>query len=131
MSHRLLLSAALGLGLMALPAHAFLARNNLVVVAEGGQTFNIPFRGKSGASEFWCAAGDYVQNFLGLPGSTRIWRLSEPPRRRGEGVRFSLSPEGAASSTGLAMFGSGPPGSITASMALNICPPLSNRFGRN
>jgi hypothetical protein len=87
MSQRFLLPAALAFGLIAAPASAFLSRNNLLVVPEGRDTFNIPFRGKSGDSEFWCAAGDYVQNFLRLPANTRIWRLSEPPRRRGEGIQ--------------------------------------------
>jgi hypothetical protein len=128
MSQRFLLPAALAFGLIAAPASAFLSRNNLLVVPEGRDTFNSPFRGKSGDSEFWCAAGDYVQNFLGLPANTRIWRLSEPPRRRGEGIRFSLRPEGAASRTGLAVFGSGPPGSVLAITALGVCPPRFNRF---
>ena len=127
MSQRILIPAVLAFGLIAAPASAFLSRNNLLVVPEGGTTFNIPFRGKSGDNEFWCAAGDYVQNFLGLSGSTRIWRLSEPPRRRGEGIRFSLSPEGAASRTGLAVFGSGPAGSVLAATAIGVCPPRFNR----
>jgi hypothetical protein len=127
MSQRFLIPAALAFGLIAAPASAFLSRNNLLVVPEGGDTFNIPFRGKSGDSEFWCAAGDYVQNFLGLPANTRIWRLSEPPRRRGEGIRFSLRPEGAASRTGLAVFGSGPTGSVLAITALGVCPPKFSR----
>lgn len=128
MSLRILVPAALAFGLIAAPASAYLSRNNLLVVPEGGNTFNIPYRGRSGDNEFWCAAGDYVQNFLGLPGNTRIWRLSEPPRRRGEGIRFSLSPEGAASRTGLAVFGTGPAGSVLAITATGVCPPRFNRL---
>ena len=131
MMPRHLIPAVLALGLTAVPASAWLSRNNLVVVPEGGDTFNIPYRGRSGDNEFWCAAGDYVQNALGLPGSTRIWRLSEPPRRQGEGIRFSLSPEGAASRTGLAVFSSGPPGSVLALTATGVCPPRSGRFSTN
>lgn len=131
MMPRHLIPAVLALGLTAVPASAWLSRNNLVVVPEGGNTFNIPYRGRSGDNEFWCAAGDYVQNFLGLPGSTRIWRLSEPPRRQGEGIRFSLSPEGAASRTGLAVFSSGPAGSVLALTATGVCPPRSGRFSNN
>ncbi len=128
---RLLIPAVLALGLTAVPASAWLSRNNLVVVPEGGGTFNIPYRGRSGDNEFWCAAGDYVQNALGLPGNTRIWRLSEPPRRQGEGIRFSLNPEGAASRTGLAVFGSGPAGSVLALTATGVCPPRSGPFRNN
>lgn len=125
---RILLPAALALGLSAVPAAAYLTRNNLLVVPEGNGVFNIPYRGKSGDSEFWCAAGDYVQRGLGLPANTRIWRLSEPPRRQGEGVRFSLNPEGAASRTGLAVFSSGPTGSVLAVTATGVCPPRIGRF---
>lgn len=123
MSFRTLFPAVLALGLIAGPAAAFLSRNNLLIVPEGNDTFNIPFRGRSGDNEFWCAAGDYVQRGLGLPANTRIWRLSEPPRRRGEGIRFSLRPDGAASRTGLAVFGSGPAGSVLAITATGVCPP--------
>ncbi|MCA3513508.1 MAG: hypothetical protein IOC96_09790, partial [Rhodobacter sp.] len=63
--------------------------------------------------------------------STRIWRLSEPPRRQGEGIRFSLRPEGAASRTGLAVFSSGPAGSVLALTATGVCPPRSGRFSTN
>ena len=112
------------------PAHAFIASNGLVVNDEGGGTFNIPFRGLSGDGDFWCAAGEYVRRGLGMSGATRIFRLSEPPRRRGEGVRFSLNPEGAASRTGIASFSSGPAGSLTASSAEGTCMPTM-RFRDN
>jgi hypothetical protein len=46
----------------------------------------------------------------------------------GEGIRFSLSPEGAASRTGLAVFGTGPAGSVLAITATGVCPPRFNRL---
>ena len=97
----------------------FLAENRLVVVPGPGGTFSVPFRGESGASAFWCAAGDYVIRELNLPRGTRIYRTSEPPRRSGEGIAFSLSPAGAASSTGLATFGTR--SSLSASHARFLC----------
>lgn len=121
--YRHILSASILAGLVAAtPASAYIAVNNLVVQSEGGSNFVVPFRGKSADSEFWCAAGDYVSNFLRKPPNTRIFRLSEPPRRSGEPVRFSLSSEGAASRTGLAVFSSGPTGSISAATAFALCP---------
>ena len=114
--------------LAASPALAFFSQNSLVVVDEGNGTFNVPFRGKSGDPEFWCAAGDYVIRGLGMSGATRVFRLSEPPRRRGEGVRFSLNAEGAASRTGIAVFTTGPTGSISATLAQSFCP---QRIPRN
>ena len=50
----------------AVPSHAFMAKNDLVVVALGADTFEVPYRGLSGASDFWCAAGDYVVRELNL-----------------------------------------------------------------
>lgn len=75
-------------------APAWLAENGLVVRESPGG-FEVPYRGLSGAADFWCAAGDYVVRELGLPPDTRIFRTSSPPRRAGEGIRFSLSAEGA------------------------------------
>ncbi len=104
----------------AAPAHAFLAANDLVVRPAGGSDFTVPYRGKSGASDFWCAAGDYVIRDLHLPPNTHIWRTSEPPRRSGEGIDFSLSPDRAASNSGLALFG-GDGRSLTAAHAQSFC----------
>jgi hypothetical protein len=132
MFHRHLLSLGLAatLATLAVPASAYIAANGLLVQRESARTFNVPYRGLSGDTDFWCAAGDYVNNFLGLPGGTRIYRLSEPPRRSGQGIRFSLDPEGAASRTGLAIFSSdGPKGSVSASMAFALCPPRFPFFG--
>lgn len=95
------LALALALALAG-PATAFTAQNGLIVRDEGAGDFVVPWRGRSGAADFWCAAGDYGVRALHLPPSTRIYRASEPPRRAGDGVRFTLDPARAASSTGLA-----------------------------
>jgi hypothetical protein len=96
----------------------FLAQNDervqgtaagFIVVASPGQ----------GATSSWCAAGDFVIRRLGLSRNTRIWRLDEPPRRQGQGVRFSLSPEGAATSSGLARLPDS--GSMSANAAQSLC----------
>lgn len=102
----------------AFPAHAFFAKNGLRVDESGKGTFNVPYRGLSGASDFWCAAGDYVIRDLNMPVTTRIYRLSSPPRRAGQGVQFSLSPKGAKR-TGLIRWGEGR--GITASHARHLC----------
>lgn len=85
---------AAALALAALPASAFVAQNKLIVEPRGAESFHIPFRGKSSTPEFWCAAGDYVIRELGLSAQTRIYRTSGS-RRAGQGMTFSLSPEGA------------------------------------
>ncbi|MEQ9039980.1 MAG: hypothetical protein RIE24_16645 [Silicimonas sp.] len=103
---------------LALPANAFMARNSLVVEPRADGTFEVPYRGLSGASDFWCAAGDYVFRELGLPPETRIFRVSGPPRRSGQGITFSLSPEGATK-TGLFILGDNR--SVSAAHARQLC----------
>lgn len=102
----------------ALPAQAFIAKNGLVVEARPDGSFEVPYRGLSGSSDFWCAAGDYVVRHLGLPADTRIFRLSSPPRRGGQGVTFSLSAEGAKK-PGLFLFSGSR--SVSASHARALC----------
>lgn len=74
------------------PAQAFLAQNHLRVEATGTTDFTVPYGGKSGPRDFWCAAGDYAQRVLHLPAATEIYRTSAPPRKSGEGMSFSLDP---------------------------------------
>ena len=69
-------------------ANAFLAENDLIVKATGAETFEVPYRGLSGPSDFWCAAGDYVIRDLKRPADTLIYRTSSPPRRAGRGNVF-------------------------------------------
>jgi hypothetical protein len=70
--------------------------------------------------EFWCAAGEYAFRRLGAANSARIWRLSEPPRRGGKPIVFSLDPTGRASGTGLVTFGQDD-GSLSVSSARQQC----------
>lgn len=90
---------------LASPAGAFVARNGLIVEPAGAGDFSVPWRGKSGPAEFWCAAADYADRALHVLPGTKIYRASEPPRRSGEGIRFTLDAARAASATGLVGFG--------------------------
>jgi hypothetical protein len=116
----ILAPAALALGLLANPASAFLAQNDFTVRPLDNGRFEVRPRGKLGVSDAWCAAGDYVIRLLDLPRSTMIWRISEPPRRSGESIVFSLSSQGAASSTGLVGIGSSG-AAVSASHAQALC----------
>ncbi|WP_444666749.1 hypothetical protein [Cereibacter changlensis] len=114
------LLAALALtGALTVPAHAFRAQNDLIVDGSGTE-FHVQASPGQGASQSWCAAGDYVIRDLGIAPTTRIWRTSEPPRRQGQGVSFSLTPEGAASKTGLLVLGA-EGASLTAAFAQQHC----------
>ncbi|OYW51945.1 MAG: hypothetical protein B7Z31_13190 [Rhodobacterales bacterium 12-65-15] len=54
---------------------------------------------------------------LGLPGDTRIYRMSPPPRKAGEGIAFTLDPAKSAGDTGISTFGGAQDGSLSASGA--------------
>ena len=95
---RLLFAVLICQSLAVTSAQAYLATNDLKVVATGPQAFHVPYRGQSGAPAFWCAAGDYVVRKLGLSHATRIYRTSSGPRQGGNGIDFSLSSQGAKSS---------------------------------
>lgn len=116
---RLILSAV-AVALAATPAAAYLTQNDQIVRDLGGGRFEVTARAGLSGPDAWCAAGDYAIRFLGLPMATRIWRISEPPRPQGAGVVFSLSSEGAASRTGLAMLGRDD-GSLPAVHAQALC----------
>ena len=115
---RLLLLAACSAALIPLSSAADISRGGFVINPIGPGSFEVPWRGRSGPRDFWCAAGDYARYELGLRGNTRLYRTSALPRRAGEAVRFSTSPKGAQP-TGLALIGGG--NSISVSHALLQC----------
>lgn len=113
-----LLAAALA---AAAPAHAFTSSNRMRVEATGPVTFEVRARGGNyGAADFWCAAGEYAARRLNARENAPIFRLSEPPRRSGQPIVFSLDPAGRASSTGLITFGRDD-GAMSVGAARNQC----------
>lgn len=104
--------------LMPLPAAAFTAQNGMTAVQTGPAEITVIHEVRRDDTDYWCAAGDFAQRVLGLPGRTPVWRASAKPRGAGEGIVFTLDPAKAAPGAGLSQFGSGPrDGSITAAMA--------------
>jgi hypothetical protein len=102
-------------------ASAWRASNGFEVKAEGPVTFSVWWRGGStGAIDFWCAAGEYAWRRLNASNNARIYRLSEPVRRAGQPVFYSLDPTGKASRTGLAVVGNDD-GSLSVATARNQC----------
>lgn len=104
----------------ATPATGFVAQNGLVVEPAGDAGFTVRWRGRSGATDFWCAAGDYAARRLHLAPTAMIWRASEPPRRGGEGIDFTLRREAAASRSGLMTLGGSGAG-LTVAAAQAFC----------
>lgn len=113
---RALLLASLAL---AAPAQAFIAQNGLVVEPQD-DGFTVPWRGLSGASDFWCAAGDYAIRGLHLNPTRIVYRATATPRGQGAPVGFTLDPAKAAEKTGLFVLG-GKGGGISAGHALSLC----------
>lgn len=111
--------AAASLGL-ASPAAAWLAQNGYVVQNRGNGTFEVRPKGGLSDANAWCAAGDFATRQLGA-GNAMVYRISPPPRPRGQGITFSMSPAGAASSTGLMTIGGAGGGAKSASSAQNLC----------
>ena len=105
---------------LASPAAAFVAGNDLTVRATGPGQFTVPYQGKPGPSDFWCAAGDYVIRSLGQPPQTRIYRTSAPPRASGQGMDFALSAGADPAKTGLIVLGQDN-GSLSALLAQSLC----------
>lgn len=113
---RLLILALL---LLPAPAAAFTARNGMTAVQSGPTEIAVIHEVRRGDTDYWCAAGDFAQRVMGVPGNTRIWRASPKPRGAGDGIVFTLDPAKAAEGAGLSQFGSGPrDGSIPVSMAV-------------
>ena len=105
---------------LASPAAAFVAGNDLTVRPTGPGQFTVPYQGKPGPTDFWCAAGDYVIRSLGQPPQTRIYRTSAPPRRSGQGMDFSLSASPEQAKTGLIVLGEDDR-SLSALLAQSFC----------
>jgi hypothetical protein len=106
------------------PSFAYMTRHGIYVQQLDDGTMFVPYQGLTSDKSFWCAVGDYVKNGLHSPSGTRIFRMSEPPRHAGQGILFSLDGKGAASKTGISVFGSGPAGSLSATTAFALCPPI-------
>ena len=105
----LALAAAL---VLASPAHAFRASNGMSVDPTGPDEVTVAFRSGRPATAYWCAAGDYFDRAENLARSTRLYRVSPPPRKQGQGITFSTDASKAAAKSGLTVFGS-PDGTIS------------------
>lgn len=110
--------ALLLLSLAAPPVAAFTAENGQRVTPAGPGAFAVGWRGRSGAPDFWCAAGDYVLHALNRPPATRVYRLDAPPRPCGAAIRFGFDPARAAP-TGLLRLQGGR--GLTAAYARRFC----------
>jgi hypothetical protein len=119
-----MIRTTLALLLLTTPAHAYLSQNSLHVQGDAS-AFVVQASPGMSAPDAWCAAGDYAIRYLGLARSDRIWRVSEPPRRAGQGISFATSGTGAASKSGLIRLNE-TDASLTATAAQGLCWGLLN-----
>ncbi len=109
------------LTLLAAPALAFTTTQGARVEARGQGSFEVLAQPGLSAPQAFCAAGLYAVEVLNLDPQARLWRASPTPRRAGQGVTFTLSPEGAAPKSGLFSFGGEDGGAVTVAHARGLC----------
>lgn len=117
---RFLLACTAALALSVPGAEAAVTRSGFRVNPIDANRFEVEFRAGFGESDYWCAAGEYASR-MRLPPAGRIWRISPPPRRQGQGVVFSFSPEGSAGRTGVMTLGGARDGSFNRTVAEQFC----------
>ena len=115
---------------LAAPADAFILGNRMQVTALGGADFAVAFTPRAEETDYWCAAGSYVTRRLGLDSRTRVFRMSPEPRKRGQGISFTLDKARGTGSTGITTFGGLQDGGMSAGSAYQYCHDFEiNRFG--
>jgi hypothetical protein len=76
--------------------------------------FTVQNQTRAGVTDYWCGAGRYVLNTLGLPSRTRVYLLSPLPRKAGQGLSFTLDASRSFGKTGVTTFGGPQDGSMSA-----------------
>lgn len=107
----LTLLAALAL---ATPAAAFDTPFRMRVQQTSATDFTVLYNSQAEITDYWCAAGNFVTNTLGLSDRTRVFRASSHPPKAGQGISFSLDPARSVGKTGLTTFGGPQDGSFSA-----------------
>ena len=103
---------------LATPAHAFGIEPSLRVTQQAASDFTVEYNSQARLTDYWCAAGNFVTNRMGLADRTRVFRMSPPPRKAGKGISFTLDPARSAGETGLTTFGGPQDGSMSAGGAV-------------
>lgn len=106
--------------LAATPASAYITDESYFVDGDA-QRFTVRYEPGSAARNYWCAAGQFIDDYLGMLPTTPIYRISPRPLQRGEGMTFSTSPEGAIDETGVAVFPQ--TNHLSAGHAASLCEP--------
>jgi hypothetical protein len=100
------------------PALAFGYDLRFRVTQNSKTDFTVEYKLNAATTDYWCGAGRFVTGTLHLPDRTRIYRLSPPPRKSGQGISFTLDATRSAGTTGLTTFGGPQDGSMSAGGAV-------------
>ena len=103
--------------LLATATPALASYDRLPITESGESDFTVGHRSGAGLNNMWCAAARHVTNTLGLPDRTRVYRLSLPPRRAGQGITFTLDAMRSSGDTGISTYGGAQDGSYSAGVA--------------
>ncbi len=103
---------------IATPASAYAIGTRLQVSQNSNTDFTVEYKSVAKLTDYWCAAGLHVTRTLGMSDRTRVYRLSPPPRRAGQGISFTLDADRSAGDTGITTFGGPQDGSISAGVAV-------------
>lgn len=83
----------------------FRAINGMWVRDLGKGEFLVRYEARLNETDFWCAAGDYARRVLGASGKTRLYRVTPPPRKAGQGIIFTLDAAKSGGDTGISSYG--------------------------
>lgn len=110
------------------PAWASLDRLKITQISP--TDFTVGYKARAGNNNYWCAAGRHVTEDLGLPPETRVYRLSPPPRKAGQGITFTLDPAKSSGETGVSTSGGPQDGSLSAGGAQSTFCNLNRSIGK-
>lgn len=99
---------------LAAPVMAGEFGTQLKIIPQSPTEFTVAYRSRAETVDYWCAAGNFVTNTLGLPDRTRVYRASPSPRKSGQGISFSLDPARSVGETGVLTYGGPQDGSFSA-----------------
>ena len=106
---------------VAAPAQAYNLANRMRVAPLGGGDFAVEFAPRAEETDYWCAAGAYVTRRLGMDNRTRVYRASPEPRKRNQGISFTLDKARSTGSTGITIYGGLQDGGMSAGSAYQYC----------
>lgn len=126
MKRSLILTGAIALLALPVPASAWWAFNRHEVLPVTQDSFEVISRVGSGPQQFWCGAGDFVYRKMSAPGVTRVYIVApigaSKTRPGKKAVTFSTTPpEGANTTPGYSLSVKAVGDNLSAASAQQYC----------